>query len=155
MKFRQIALQLFKRKLISASISSLLFSIVTIILFSFPFDRSNSMTPIEFIGAILFICLFAAPMLLIYGIGTSFLSEFITFKLEQNGVLKEPKWRIVLLAILHGGFGSVIFPLGTIAATIFFLTDLWLSRHENYTWTHVLMTCLLPFIFLKFLIISS
>lgn len=154
MQSHDIIWQLVKRKLLSALISSFLFSIL-LLLGSFIFNINTGPSLKEFLGPIFIVFIFTAPIMLHYGSFTSLLSEFIVFKLEQRRLLKSKQWKIILLAVLHILFGGFVLLLGKfwgilsiIAAIIFFLIDLWLSHNKKYTWKHTFICLLIPYILL-------
>ncbi|SEG51866.1 hypothetical protein [Paenibacillus sp. UNC499MF] len=120
--------RLVKRKLLSATVSSLLFAFFSAWYTRHePFFYSASagtapgaFTQIMSVGFIYLV--YSAPVIYVYGILTSLLSDFIGFC-----VLPYSKLRLIISGIMHGVFGLILFPASLAAAVLFFAVDIVLA----------------------------
>ncbi|MGX4587819.1 hypothetical protein [Paenibacillus chitinolyticus] len=120
--------RLVKRKLLSATVSSLLFAF-----FSAWYTRHEpffyhppaGVAPWAFfqVMSVGFIyLLYSAPVIYVYGTFTSLLSDFIGFC-----ILPYSKLRLVISGTMHAVFGLILFPASLAAAALFFVTDIALA----------------------------
>ncbi|MFE6798547.1 hypothetical protein [Paenibacillus chitinolyticus] len=120
--------RLVKRKLLSATVSSLLFAF-----FAAWYTRhepffyhppagaaSGAFSQVMSIGFIYLV--YSAPVIYVYGTCTSLLSDFIGFC-----ILPYSKLRLAVSGIMHGVFGLILFPASLAAAALFFLVDIVLA----------------------------
>jgi hypothetical protein len=85
------------------------------------------------------------PVLLLYGSLTSLISDYIVANLARKQALNRPLTKKVFLAGLHLLFGCILSYIGILAALLYFLFDLWLSRRpEPYRAIHALIGFCFP-----------
>ncbi|MDQ0229240.1 hypothetical protein [Metabacillus malikii] len=113
-----------KRKLLTAVLSSLLFSIVFMVPDGLNMNGFLNLYYMNFIFVIT------------YGVITSYISDWISEKFITKTSTRE-----LVSLLLHCLFGSVFFLLSLISAVIFFITDR-LLRKVNIKWS-VVVTALL------------
>lgn len=103
---------MFRRKLIAASITSVLYPL-TLTLISTVGDHSYF---IEFLG---FVMMYSLPVIYIYGIATSLVSDWLASLLAK----KKNKLAIILTFLFHTIFGLVLLQISLVAAWLFFVID--------------------------------
>ncbi|NOU90517.1 hypothetical protein GC102_32975 [Paenibacillus sp. LMG 31460] len=117
--FRQLLL----RKIISAGITTFLFSIIYAWLEPDPFGarsiHSISAHSHEAFRIINVYMLYAAPAIYIYGTATSMASELITRSVAHRQWL-----RLTISTLLHCGFGLILLRISLLAALIFLISDI-------------------------------
>ncbi|QNK57205.1 hypothetical protein [Paenibacillus sp. PAMC21692] len=138
--------QMFMRKLISAAIVTSLFSILLPWSGFDPFDNYSRLYSFkdhlhDAIGYTMIYMIYAAPVIYIYGVLTSAISELIARAATSR------KWlRLAISANLHAAFGLVLLYFSLFAAILFFLADTLLAifRKKPYTIQFALASMLLP-----------
>ncbi|MDM5206077.1 hypothetical protein [Cytobacillus kochii] len=134
---------MFRRKLIAASITSVLYPL-TLTLISTVGDHSYF---IEFLG---FVMMYSLPVIYIYGIATSLVSDWLASLLAK----KKNKLAIILTFLFHTIFGLVLLQISLVAAWLFFVIDRLLKRkQENYQTKTALLSFLLPICFFIFFLV--
>ncbi|MBB3073355.1 hypothetical protein FHS14_006394 [Paenibacillus baekrokdamisoli] len=133
-----------RRKFITAGITSCLFAALYSWLAPDPFHVYTYLTFGEHlhrtISMITIYLMYAAPAIYIYGLLTSFLTEILSHALTTN------KWiRLAVSALFHSLFGLILWYISLLAAILFFLVDVCLSKFQkDYSITLVLCSLLLP-----------
>lgn len=134
------------RKIISASISGTLFTVLLGFIWTNPFgDNITSIQNYLFsvISVTPIYMMYSMPVIMIYGILTSIISdkigEFISIK------AKETKAEIFVSGALHIVFGLVLFWISIGASLLFFITDRLLkSRNKKYEWLEAIKSLAIP-----------
>lgn len=134
---------MFRRKLIAASITSVLYPL-TLSFISIVEDPSYF---IEYLGLVM---VYSLPVIYIYGIATSLVSDWLASLLAK----KKNKLVIFLTFLFHTIFGLVLLHISLIAAWLFFIIDRVLNRkQENYQTKTALLSFLLPICFFIFFLV--
>lgn len=85
--------------------------------------------------------IYIVPIVMIYGILTSIISDFIANLLAKG----EGGWKeLILSAVLHLFFGMVLRWASLFAAVLFFLIDQILRRKTQYGWREAVLSLLIP-----------
>ncbi|MFS0591544.1 hypothetical protein AB1L05_08080 [Cytobacillus horneckiae] len=134
------------RKIISASISGTLFTVLLGFIWTNPFgDNITSIQNYLFsvISVTPIYMMYSMPVIMIYGILTSIISdkigEFISIK------AKETNAEIFVSGALHIVFGLVLFWISIGASLLFFITDRLLkSRNKKYEWLEAIKSLAIP-----------
>ncbi|MDQ0185327.1 hypothetical protein P4U90_11840 [Cytobacillus kochii] len=128
---------MFRRKLIAASITSVLY----------PLTLNPHFIELEFLGLVM---MYSLPVIYIYGIATSLVSDWLASLLAK----KKNKIVIFLTFLFHTIFGLVLLHISLIAAWLFFVIDRLLKRkQENYQTKTALLSFLLPICFFIFFLV--
>ncbi|MCM3768311.1 hypothetical protein [Neobacillus niacini] len=116
--------KIISRKIISASVSDSLFSILLGLIVPNPFGEAITSVPNYLFAVVLstpVYLMYSFPAILIYGVLTSIISDkigqFVSIKIE-NG-----KSEIIMSGILHIVFGLVMLFYSLGASILFFITD--------------------------------
>jgi hypothetical protein len=133
------------RKIVSAAITTFLFSIIFAWLEPDPFDASgiysNYAHTHEAFSIINVYMLYAAPVIYLYGTATSLVSELIARAVTHH------RWlRLKISTILHCTFGLILLPISLLAALLFFFSDtaIALLKKQPLTMTVTLLSPILP-----------
>lgn len=128
---------MFRRKLIAASITSVLY----------PLTLNPHFIELEYLGLVM---VYSLPVIYIYGIATSLVSDWLASLLAK----KKNKLVIFLTFLFHTIFGLVLLQISLIAAWLFFIIDRLLKRkQENYQTKTALLSFLLPICFFIFFLV--
>ncbi|MEK4198411.1 hypothetical protein [Cytobacillus sp. FSL K6-0265] len=128
---------MFRRKLIAASITSVLY----------PLTLNPHFIELEYLGLVM---VYSLPVIYIYGIATSLVSDWLASLLAK----KKNKLVIFLTFLFHTIFGLVLLQISLIAAWLFFIIDRLLNRkQENYQTKTALLSFLLPICFFIFFLV--
>lgn len=128
---------MFRRKLIAASITSVLY----------PLTLNPHFIELEYLGLVM---VYSLPVIYIYGIATSLVSDWLASLLAK----KKNKLAIFLTFLFHTIFGLVLLQISLIAAWLFFIIDRLLKRkQENYQTKTALLSFLLPICFFIFFLV--
>lgn len=122
---------IFKRKIMAAILSCLLFSLISFIPDGF---NLNGFLVLYFLGF-----MFVGT----YGIIASFISDWVSQKL-----FKSPNGQEICSFMLHLLFGSVFLTLSLVAASLFFLTDRLLKRINLNWWTVIIALVIVAIVFI-------
>jgi hypothetical protein len=96
-------------------------------------------------GTISVYLIYSFPVLLVYGSLTSMLSDWLVSSFTTYIGSTRPLLQKIMLAALHLLFGCILSYIGILAALLYFLVDLWLSRKpEPYRAVHVLISFCFP-----------
>ncbi|TCM99591.1 hypothetical protein EV294_102897 [Paenibacillus sp. BK033] len=137
--------QLFMRKIISAGITTFLFTIIFAIgepdLFRIPNNLSLGDRLHEAFSSVCFYLLYAGPVIYVYGSMTSLLSEIIARFVAPR------RWvQLTVSAVFHGVFGLILYQISLLAAAIFYLSDtiFFITRKKPLTPHITVASVLLP-----------
>ena len=129
-----------QRKIMAASISSALVSILFALMANNPFS-SEFFT--ELLPGIYVVLTYTFPIVFIYGVLTSFLSDAVA-KLATRRI-GNGKDELLISGVLHTFFGFPFFYLGMFAALLFFVADKLLERRQpRYHWLQGAKWLLIP-----------
>ncbi|WP_068674214.1 hypothetical protein [Oceanobacillus sp. Castelsardo] len=134
------------RKVISASVSGSLFAILLGLIVPNPFGEDiSSVTDylFAFIIATPVYLMYSFPVILIYGVLTSIISdkigEFISGKANNE------KTEVIISGILHFFFGLILLYYSLVAAILFIITDRILRKNNNeFNWLHSIKSLVIP-----------
>ncbi|EOR23246.1 hypothetical protein [Niallia sp. FSL W8-1348] len=133
---------IFKRKLIAASFTCSLYTILLGLLVPDLIDSKATYFQ-SVITSISIYFLYTIPAIFVYGLFTSFVSDKIGELFARKTGENNFAWHISLL--LHLLFGSVLLFISLPAALLFYLIDRLLRKKDRFfTWTHSLLSIALP-----------
>jgi phosphatidylglycerophosphate synthase len=90
-----------------------------------------------------FYLMYSFPVILIYGVLTSIISDKIGLMISSK--IENEKSEIFLSGILHVVFGLILFPLSLGASMLFFITDRFLQKkYKEYKLVQALKSLALP-----------
>ncbi|MFL0363878.1 hypothetical protein ACH0BF_12745 [Pseudobacillus sp. 179-B 2D1 NHS] len=138
-------IHILQRKIVSATISGTLFTVLLSLIEPNPFGKPINSTG-EYLFAVVSIftlyMMYTFPAILLYGVFTSIISdkvgEFISIKIKRK------KAEFVVSAMLHVLFGLILrwFSLG--ASILFFSTDqIMKKRVRRYTWVEAISSLII------------
>lgn len=129
-----------QRKIMAASVSSALFSILFALMASNPFS-SEFFT--ELLPGIYVVLTYTFPIVFVYGILTSLLSDAVArWATKRIGNRKD---ELLISGVLHVFFGFPFFYFGMFAALLFFGADKLLERRQSrYHWLQGAKWLLIP-----------
>ncbi len=140
------------RKIIAASITGSLFSVMLGLIAADPFAGEVNSAGDYFQGVILpipFYLLYSFPVILVYGTVTSVISDFIVLFFSNH---TNRKLEFYISLLLHLLFGLILLGLSLAAAVLFFVTDIVLRRKQIGGWRNALKSLCLPvFIWIVFM----
>lgn len=124
MKYKNVL----KRKLIVACITSVIYTIIIVI-----YKGAENAKELLLLFPIYF--LYSAPVILVYGSLTSYISEVISLYITKNKL----NWSYQIYTfIFHVIFGLVLLLYSLVAAILFFIIDFFLQKHKTkYSIKHV------------------
>ncbi|MEH7391944.1 hypothetical protein V7149_07615 [Bacillus sp. JJ1503] len=135
-----------KRKIISASISSALFAILLGFIMPNPFNEQVVAEQNYFYSAINVINLYlmySFPVILIYGVLTSIISDKVAELMSKTSETKNIE--IIGSGALHIVFGLVVLPYSLGASALFFVTDRILQKQsKKFYWLQAIKSFVLP-----------
>jgi hypothetical protein len=133
--------EILPRKIIAASISGSIFTIILGFVFNTLGESNSQGYLVSAITIIPFYMMYSFPVILIYGVSTSMISDKIgEFISKQN---KKTEW--VVSAGLHILFGSILKWVSFGASVLFFITDRLLRRRKpHYPWGQALKSLCIP-----------
>lgn len=138
---------LIARKVISACLSACVFAVLLALAEPNLWVKPSSIGEYfaDVCSVIPIYLIYSFPVLLLYGSLTSLISDYIVANLANKQALNRPFTQKVLLVALHLLFGCILSNIGILAALLYFLVDLWLSRKpEPYRGTHALISFCIP-----------
>jgi magnesium-transporting ATPase (P-type) len=129
------------RKIVAASISGSIFAVIFGFVFHSLGEESSQGYLVSAITVIPFYMMYSFPVILIYGVCTSIISDkFGEFISKEN---KRTEW--VVSAILHILFGLILKWISLGASFLFFITDRLLRRRKpHYLWAQALKSLCIP-----------
>lgn len=129
------------RKIVAASISGSIFAIIFGFVFNSLGEGNSQAYLVSTITSIPFYLMYSFPVILVYGVSTSMISDRIgEFISKQN---KKTEW--VISAGLHILFGSILKWISFGASVLFFITDRLLRRRKpHYPWGQALKSLCIP-----------
>ncbi|WP_404323178.1 hypothetical protein LG298_03020 [Cytobacillus firmus] len=140
------------RKIIAASITGSLFSVMLGLIAADPFAGEVNSAGDYFQGVILsipFYLLYSFPVILVYGTVTSVISDCIVLFFSNH---TNRKLEFYISLLLHLLFGLILLGLSLAAAVLFFVTDIVLRRKQIGGWRNALKSLCLPvFIWIVFM----
>ncbi|MEI2406139.1 hypothetical protein [Niallia taxi] len=143
------------RKIISASISGTIFAILLGFIIPDPFGDININTIQTYLLSSISIIpayfMYSFPVILIYGVVTSIISDKVGESLANK--TKDDRTEFIISGALHIVFGLILFLISLGAAVIFFTTDRIIrKRRKTYNWLDAIKSLAIPVIaFLLFL----
>ncbi|GGE56041.1 hypothetical protein [Priestia taiwanensis] len=131
------------RKIIAASISGPLFAIILAMIE--PYGENAFRSVSNYISAVadatVIYMWYSFPVILVYGVSTSLLSD----KIGEVYVRRRKGKEEVISFIMHIIFGLVLFVFSLGASILFFITDRLLKRREKeYGWAISMISLVLP-----------
>ncbi|MGP4072732.1 hypothetical protein ACTWQB_09285 [Piscibacillus sp. B03] len=136
-------MDILQRKIIAASISGSIFAVLLGIIVPNPFgEEINSLTEYLFLSSLSIpvYILYSFPVILIYGVITSIISDWLAKRVLE-------KYELYTSASLHILFGLVLLWFSLGAAVLFFVVDrLLMKRSDIYLWKQALLSLLIPMI---------
>lgn len=130
------------RKIIAASLSGTLFSILCGLFLIDPFNEGTHFWR-SFISWTPIYLMYSFPVIFIYGTITSLLSDYLAGVVSSKlGWIKE----IYLSGFLHLIFGLILLWVSLAAAALFFITDRLLNRTKHYSGTIAFCSLAIPFL---------
>ncbi|UII57658.1 hypothetical protein LS684_09645 [Cytobacillus spongiae] len=140
-------LTIFTRKIIAASISGAIFAVLLGLVVPNPFGEEISSVSDYFWGFLHttpMYLVYSFPVILVYGVLTSMLSDAISGFLTRKA--ENPPIEPYLSLLFHLLFGIVLWFYSLSAAFLFFVTDRLLRRREeSYTIMHAVKSLIFPF----------
>jgi hypothetical protein len=134
------------RKIISASVSGSLFAILLGLVIPNPFGEDISSITLylfAFVLATPVYLMYSFPVILIYGILTSIISDTISNLISRK--TNNGKIEVIISGILHVCFGLILFPYSFVAAILFFITDRLLQKsNHQFNWLHSVKSLAIP-----------
>ncbi|RLL48485.1 hypothetical protein D8M04_04295 [Oceanobacillus piezotolerans] len=133
------------RKIISASVSGTLFAILLGLTVPNPWGDISSITDYFFAFSIATpaYLMYSFPVILIYGVPTSIISDKIGEFL--SGKTNNGKVEVIISGILHILFGLILHFYSLGVAILFFITDRLLQRNKKeYYWLHSIRSLAIP-----------
>ncbi|MCP1144596.1 hypothetical protein MKZ01_08260 [Lysinibacillus endophyticus] len=134
------------RKIISASISGSLFAILLALIVPNAFGESiSSITDyiFTFILATPVYLMYSFPVILIYGVLTSIVSDIISNLITRKNNNK--KIEVILTVIFHVFFGLILLPFSLGAAILFLITDKLIQKSNyKFNWVHSVKSLAIP-----------
>ncbi|WP_048600370.1 hypothetical protein [Rubeoparvulum massiliense] len=136
------------RKIISASISSTLLAVILGLLTDHPsfFVQKEGLISDKIFSLLMVIpiyLMFSFPVILVYGVLTSILSDKIGEKVSIK--FRKAKIEPIVSGILHFIFGMILLYVSLIASMLFFITDRILRRgNRQYVWKQAVQSFILP-----------
>lgn len=128
------------RKIVAASISGSIFAIIFGFVFNSLGEGNSQANLVSTITSIPFYMMYSFPVILVYGVSTSMISDRIgEFFSKQD---KMTEWMVS--AILHILFGLILKWVSLFAAVLFFITDRTLRRKPHYRWGEALKSLCIP-----------
>ncbi len=129
------------RKIVAASLSGSIFAIIFGLIF-LSLGEGNSQTYlVSAITSIPFYMMYSFPVILVYGVSTSMISD----KLGEIISKQNQKTEWMVSAILHILFGLILRWVSLGVAVLFFITDRFLRRRKPfYTWGEALKSLCIP-----------
>lgn len=143
------------RKIISASVSGSLFAILLGSIVPNPFGGdissiTNYLT--AFVISTPAYLMYSFPVILIYGVLTSIISEKSSHLIVRK--TNNEKIKVIISGVLHVLFGLILLPYSLAAAILFFITDRLLHK-SNYklNWLHAVKSLAIPcMVWLSFMV---
>lgn len=136
-----------QRKIIAASISGSIFAVLLGFIVPNPFgEEITSLTEYLFLSSLSIpvYILYSFPVILIYGVITSIISDWLANRLPE-------KYELYTSASLHILFGLVLLWFSLGAAVLFFIVDrLIMKRSDTYSWKQAMFSLLMPIIVWSF-----
>ncbi|URM32645.1 hypothetical protein LLY41_20285 [Cytobacillus firmus] len=135
---------MFARKIIAASITGSLFSVMLGLIAADPFAGEVNSAGEYFQGATMsipFYLLYSFPVILVYGTVTSLISDYIAIFISNK---TNRKLEFYISLFLHLLFGLILLGLSLAAAVLFFVTDNLLRRKQIGGWSNALKSLCLP-----------
>ncbi len=137
---------LLSRKIISASITSTLFAILLGLFVPNPFGETISSTSeyfLAFVTATPVYLMYSFPVILIYGVLTSSISDRIAQIISTKA--DKQNFEGPFSFILHIIFGLILLIYSLVAAILFFMTDRFLLKSNNdYTLLKAAQSLVIP-----------
>ena len=129
------------RKIIAASISGSIFGIMLGFVFNTLGEGGSQGYLVSAITSIPFYMMYSFPVILVYGVSTSMVSDKIGEIISRQNTKTE--W--VVSAILHILFGLILKWISLVASVLFFITDRVLKRRKiQYSWGQALKSLCMP-----------
>lgn len=129
------------RKIVAASISGSIFAIIFGFVFNSLGEGNSQSYLVSTITSIPFYMMYSFPVILVYGVSTSMISDSIGESISKQDKMTE--W--VVSAILHILFGLILKWFSLLAAVLFFITDRALRRRQHhYPWKEALKSLCIP-----------
>lgn len=125
MRLKEMSNQLLPRKIMAASITGTIYGILFGLFFGAEFSPSGGGYFRAFVTSVPFYMMYSFPVILIYGTGTSLISDLISGVIEKTR--REITREIITLA-LHILFGLILSWVSLSAAILFF----WIDRLIKY-----------------------
>lgn len=137
----------FIRKIITASLSSSLYTILFSLFYAYDYGIKNVYSTsgfwLQFITWVPIHLMFIFPTILIYGASTSIISDLISHYFFRKGQIVK-SMEFTISAMLHVLFGMILLWISLFAAILFFITDRLLSKKDHYSWHDVLRSLIVP-----------
>ena len=134
------------RKIISASVSGSLFAILLGLIVPNPFGKDiSSITDylFAFIIATPVYLMYSFPVILIYGVLTSIISDKTSKLISRK--TNNGKIEVIISGIFHVLFGLILLPYSLGAAILFFITDKLLKKGNYiFNWLHSVKSLAIP-----------
>lgn len=133
--------EILPRKIIAASISGSFFAVIFGFIFNTIGEGGSQGYLVSAMTSIPFYMMYSFPVILIYGVSTSMVSDKIGEILSKQN--KKTEW--VISAGFHILFGLILKWVSLGASFLFFITDRLLRRRKPYyTWGHALKSLCIP-----------
>ena len=148
MSFKSKISPILPRKIISASISSSIFSILLGLFIPDPFDVGISSVGEyidDFLVAVPGYLIFSFPVILVYGTIASTISEYLARSISNH---TKKSVEFYLSFALHIIFGLVLLWFSLLASILYFVTDYILIKKNIYKWKNALVSLWIPFLVL-------
>lgn len=138
--------KMLQRKIISASLSGALFTILLGFMLPNPFKEQVVAEQNYFYSAISIMpvyLMYSLPVILIYGVLTSIISDnvakFVSIKNKKKNL------EVIISGVLHIVFGLVLLPYSLGAAMLFFVIDRILQKQtKNFDWLQTIKSFAIP-----------
>lgn len=133
--------EILPRKIIAASISGSIFAVIFGFIFNTLGEGGSRGYLVSAITSIPFYMMYSFPVILVYGVSTSMVSDKISEIISKKN--KKTEW--VVSGILHILFGCILKWISLGASVLFFITDRILRRRKpHYPWGQAMKSLCIP-----------